>query len=372
MILPTGGILPAHALAVAFTAPADPVLAAAYWTGIAALFLTLLLAAQIVRLRVALRRRERREARALARWRPVLNAAIVGARPDALPRLPRAERLHFIKLWVHLQASLRGEASVALNEVARRLGLEHDARAMLARGPRTDRLLATLLLGHLRDRDSWDTLRGLAGSPDVTLSLSALWALVRIDPHAAAAYLTPLFVERDDWAMSHVAGILKEASAPVADVLANLLPALPTHRLPRALRIAEALRIALPEDLLAGALAGGDVDLVTAALRIVATPGLRDRARGLLAHPDWQVRVQAAKALGRIGDASDVDRLVVLLADREWWVRYRAAQAIVDLPWLGRSELAALQAGLGDRFAADILAQVIAEMRAETHGERTA
>ena len=363
MILPTGGVIPAHALAAAFTAPTDPVLAAAYWTGIGALLLTLLLGAQIIRLRMALRRRERRAARALARWRPVLNAAIVGETPETLPALGKAERPHFIKLWVHLQASLRGEAGVALNDVARRLGVEIDARAMLARGPRTERLLATLLLGHLRDRKSWDTLRELTGSPDVTLSLSALWALVRIDPPEAAAYLTPLFVERDDWAMSHVAGILKEASAPVVGVLADLLPTLPPERLPRALRIAEALRIVLPDDLLAGALAAADIELVTAALRIVDTPGLLPRVRELLAHPDWQVRVLAAKALGRIGDRSDVDRLVGLLGDREWWVRYRAAQAIAELPWLGGAELDALQAALTDRFAADILAQVIAETR---------
>ena len=363
MIFPAGGIRPAHALAAAFKAPADPILAAAYWTGIGALFLTLLLGAQIVRLRVALRRHERREARALARWRPVLNAAIVGDDPGALPRLPKAERPHFIKLWVHLQASLRGEAGLALNAVARRLGVDHDARAMLARGPRTERLLATLLLGHLGDRASWDTLRTLAESPDVTLSLSALWALVRIDPHAAAGYLTPLFVARDDWAMSHVAGILKEASAPVAGMLADLLPSLPPERLPRAMRIAEALRIDLPPALLENALASTDIGLVTAALRSVATPGLRGTVRGLLAHDDWQVRVLAAKALGRIGDASDVARLAALLGDREWWVRYRAAQAIVDLPWLGRAELDALHASLSDRFAADILAQVIAETR---------
>jgi HEAT repeat protein len=364
MILPTGGVIPAHALAAAFTAPADPVLAAAYWTGIGALLLTLLLGAQIVRLRMALRRRERRAARALARWRPVLNAAIVGEPVAALPALGKAERPHFVKLWVHLQASLRGEAGEALNDVARRLGVDIDARAMLARGARRERLLATRVLGHLGDRASWDLLRTLADSPDPTLSLSALWALVRIDPHAAAAYLTPLFVERDDWALSHVAGILKEASTPVAGVLVNLLPALPPERLPRALRIAEALRIDLPADVLSAALASADIDLVTAALRIVATPGLRNPVRGLLAHADWQVRVLAAKALGRIGDASDVDRLAALLADREWWVRYRAAQAIVELPWLGGAELDALQASLTDRFAADILGQVIAERNA--------
>jgi hypothetical protein len=55
---------------------------------------------------------------------------------------------------------------------------------------------------------------------------------------------------------------------------------------------------------------------------------------------------------------------VRLLADREWWVRYRAAQALVELPWLKRADLEALHATLDDRYAADMLAQVMAEQAA--------
>jgi HEAT repeat protein len=347
----------------AFT-PGDPILAAAFWTGIAALALTLALALQIVRLRMALRARARREARVLARWRPLLNAAIMGDSPDTLPPLARAERLHFIKLWVHLQSSLRGEASAGLNGIAHRLDLQNEARAMLGRRARAERLLGALLLGHLGDREAWPQLLRMTTLDDVTLSLTALWALVRIDPQAAAEVLTPIFVERDDWAMPHVAGILKQASTPVAAVLIGMLPRLPAARLPRALRIAEALRIELPDEVLALALAGDDVAVATAALRTIETPGLLSRVRPLLGHYDWQVRVQAAKALGRIGTVDDAGRLAALLSDREWWVRYRAAQALLELPWMGGPELAALQASLTDRFAADILAQAIAEQRA--------
>src|SRR5206468_8158260 len=245
--------------------PADPILIVAFWTGIAALVLTLALALQILRLRLALRARARREARVLARWRPLLNAAIIGEVPALLPPLARADRLHFIKLWVHLQASLRGDAGAALNDIARRLDLHDEARAMLGRRARTERLLAALLLGHLGDRAAWPQLLRMTALDDVTLSLTALWALVRIDPQGAAEVLTPMFVERDDWALSHVAAILKQASAPVAAVLAGMLPRLPAARLPRALRIAEALRITLPAELLAGALAASEVALVTAA-----------------------------------------------------------------------------------------------------------
>jgi HEAT repeat protein len=346
------------------TVGGDPVLAAAFWTGAGALLLTLLLGLQIVRLRISLRARERRDTRTLARWRPILNAAIVGDSPPQLPALRASERLHFIKLWVHLHSSLRGEAGAALNDIACRLGLDADARAMLGRRARTERLLAALMLGHLGDREAWPQLLRLTGMDDPTLSLTALWALVRIDPQAAAEYLTPMFIEREDWAMSHVAGILQQAGTPVAAVLAGMLPRLSVQRLPRALRIAEALRIDLPADALAAALAGGEIAVITAALRIVNTPLLQAPVRALLAHEDWQVRVQAAKALGRIGERADVERLVLLLADREWWVRYRAAQALVELPWLKRADLEALRASLDDRFAADMLAQVMAEQEA--------
>lgn len=341
----------------------DPFIAAAVWTGLAALALTLLLSLQIISLRTALRRRQRAEARALERWRPLLNAAIVGDTPATLPPLAQADRLPFLRLWVHLQGSLRGEAGAALNDFARRLRVDQDARAMLARGPRAARLLGALVLGHLRDRHAWPELLRLAEDADNTLSLTALWALVRIDPEAAAEYLAPMFVEREDWALSHVAGILQQASGPAAAVLVRLLPGLDQAKLPRALRIAEALRITPPHSVLQTALASAAVPVVIAALRSVLTPDTIGQVRALLAHDEWQVRVQAARALGRVGERADAERLVALLGDREWWVRYRAAQSLLELPALTRADLEALRASLTDRFAADILAQAMAENR---------
>ncbi len=343
--------------------PSDPLVAAAIWTGAAALGLTLLMSLQIVLLRASLRRGERREAQALARWRPILNAAIVGETPE-LPRLAGAERLPFLRLWVHLQTSLRGDAAAALCEVARRLAMDAHARHMLARGPRAERLLAALVLGHLGDRQAWHSLLRLAEQDDATLSLTALWALVRIDPEQAARFLTQRFIERDDWALSHVAGILQHARTPVGEVLATILPGLAQERLPRALRIAEALRVNLPPDVLRGALASASVPVVVAALRSVFAPALLDAVRALLAHEDWQVRVQAVRALGRIGERGDAQRLLVLLGDSQWWVRYRAAEALLDLPMLAPGELAALRARLTDRYAADMLTQVMAERAA--------
>ncbi|TFV92758.1 HEAT repeat domain-containing protein [Oxalobacteraceae bacterium OM1] len=341
----------------------DPYIAAAFWTGLAALLLTVLLGVQILRLRMGLRRRERRELQALAKWRPVLNAAAVGEVPDALPVLRKDERLPLLKVWVHLQASMRGEAQDSLNAVAYRLGLDAQARAMLDHRRRAERLLATLVLGYLRDAQSWAPLLRLAGQDDSTLSLNALWALVRIDPHAAAEHMTPFFIEREDWALSRVVSILEEAREPVAAVLARMLPDLPRDRVPRALRLAEALRVTPPPAWLADALHGPET-IVIAALRSVQDPTLIDDVRALLVHGDWQVRVQAAKALGRIGDRRDIEHLAPLLQDPQWWVRYRAAQALLELPGVAAQDIDRLRAGLTDRFGIDMLAQVLAEREA--------
>jgi HEAT repeat protein len=81
----------------------------------------------------------------------------------------------------------------------------------------------------------------------------------------------------------------------------------------------------------------------------------------LLAHPAWYVRMQAAKLLGRMGRAEDAGRLETLLADEEWWVRFRAAKALVRLPGLGPRDLEHIRMRLLDRYARDILGQVIAE-----------
>jgi HEAT repeat protein len=104
--------------------------------------------------------------------------------------------------------------------------------------------------------------------------------------------------------------------------------------------------------------------VVIAALRGVLTPDTLAEVRALLGHEDWQVRVQAARALGRVGERSDAARLTSLLGDPQWWVRYRAAQALRELPLLSQADLDAVRASLTDRYALDMLDQVLAEEQA--------
>jgi HEAT repeat protein len=102
-------------------------------------------------------------------------------------------------------------------------------------------------------------------------------------------------------------------------------------------------------------------EVLAGALKIATGHVVVPRIDELLAHPAWYVRMQAAKLLGRMGRAEDAGRLEKLLADEEWWVRFRAAKALVRLPGLGPRNLEHIRMRLLDRYARDILGQVIAE-----------
>lgn len=340
--------------------PSDVYLLVALWIGIVAMALTVLVGMQIIWLRVSMQRLQRREHAVTLKWRPLLNAAIAGEELDELPELAQRDRVLFIKLWLHLQQAVRGEATEGLNGIARRLGCDEHMRALLVRGNRAERLLATLALGHMRDRDSWGPLARAAHAADSASSVHALWALVQTDPARSAQEMAPLLLRRDDWPLSQLANILQNARSEWQLVLALALLRVSPQDLPQALRLVAALRIDLPQSQLKGYLASDRADVVLAALRLARTPSVLDLVRGHLASTDWRIRLQAVRALGEMGDRSDVARLRALLSDPEWWVRYRAAQALLSLPFLTEAELADMR-NAGDRYAADMLTQVAAE-----------
>lgn len=339
----------------------DPYLAAAFWTGLAAFLLTLGLVVAIVVLRLQLRRRERRWNAFVEVWRPCLLAAILDpASTPQLPELRRGEHVLFLRLWAYLQESLRGDAARLLNETALRLGIDATARRLLVSGSRAEKLQAVLAAGYLRDAQAWDPLVALARSADSLLSVNAARALVRINPLRAANGLMPLLVTRTDWDLSRVAGFLGEARQAFWLLMAKSIPLLQAGELRRALLLAEALRLQLPDPTLARLLQPAQpADVVQAALRLTDSPALAPDVRRCLAHPDPAVRQQAALQMARLAGPDDLPVVTALLDDPEWPVRMAAAQALARLPFLGSSALEALQGAHPQ--AADMLRQVRAE-----------
>ncbi len=349
-----------------FNTFSDPYLAFAFRAGFAALGLTLLLVLVIVCLRLRLQQSLRREEKFIALWRPLLLETVGDASFKALPVLHARDHLFFLKLWNYLQESLRGPSNDRLNELARRLQCDTAARQFLKRGKRAERLLATLTLGHLRDRASWRDLAAQAKGPDRVASIHAARAMIKIDPLRATKRLLPLLLARTDWDITQIAGFLGEARQAFWLRLAKNILTVDDQHWPRALQLADALRLELPlKSMLFILKHCRSVEALVAALHMASGLPLLPTVRGYLQHPDWRVRVEVARFLSSFGDVNDVPSLQLLLQDGQWWVRYQAAQSLANMPFFGRDALEALRAQTHDALAMGMLDHVLAERSAD-------
>ncbi|MGH6954581.1 MAG: HEAT repeat domain-containing protein, partial [Alphaproteobacteria bacterium] len=68
----------------------------------------------------------------------------------------------------------------------------------------------------------------------------------------------------------------------------------------------------------------------------------------------WQVRAQAARALGRAGAPLSVHVLAERLTDASWWVRHHAAYALKELGEDGQAALRQVVATSPDPYARDM------------------
>ena len=326
---------------------------------------SLMLVCVVLVMRACLILRTRRRVRCLAVWEPILLEATETGPPAVLPRLARADLMTFLGVWNHLQESVMGTASDGLNEVARRVGIPREAARMLQRGNLRERLTAIVTVGQLRDRSAWPLLCTYSRLPHVPLSLAAARALVHIYPVAAVPHLIPLVLARADWPAARVATLLVSLGPDlVSEPLAYAALAAPSEHAPRLIRYLDVIHAesAIPAIRRIIHLTD-DLEVITACLRVLEDPEDLGIVRGYCEDPRWQVRVQAASALGRIGLPEDVPRLRRLLADAEWWVRHRAAQALCLVLAAEPAALDHLEATHYNEFARDALTQARAEMR---------
>ena len=345
----------------------DPYQELAWWVGVSALGLTLLLILVIVGLRLSLRRDMRREAAFIAVWRPILLEVISEGTPKMPAALRSGDQLYFLKLWNYLHESLKGPASDRLNALARQLGCDKTARNLLKKGHRAERLLALLTLGHLRDLASWDELAQQATQSDRLASIHAARALIYIDPLKGTELMLPLMLTRQDWDITQIANFLGEANQAFLLHLSKNIIKIDKQHWTRALLLANALHLQLPLPSMQFILTHyGSVDTLVAALHKVSSPQLLPTVRSFLLHPDWRVRVEAVRFMSQFGGVADVPQLQSLLQDEQWWVRYSAAEALADMPFFGTGKLRELRGHATDNQALAMLDHVLAEREAST------
>lgn len=343
----------------------EPVVVFAFWTAAVALTLTGILLLSTLFSRLLLLLRQRRRKHVLNRWRPILMAGLY-QEPSSLPPLPRRDLPEFLELWNNLYESLRGEARQSLFNIAVLGRLPAAVSRMLRKGGFRARLAAISTAGNLGMATAWDDLAAFLASESPVLSFEAARALVRIDSGRAVPLLMPHIVRRGDWLPHKVAEILREAGAEhAAASLARTFRAMPFEgEAPR--RLIRYLAEISPLDaapIIAEMLADPPDDRVlNTCLQVVSDPAELEHVRALVHYPRWHVRVQVARALERLGEHADEALLIGMLGDSQWWVRYRAARALAHLAWMDGERLRHIKGTLTDRYARDILHQVMAEL----------
>jgi HEAT repeat protein len=339
----------------------------AIWSIAAVLWTTLALFAYTLALRVATILGSRRRSRVVKRWRDVFAAAVLSeedARGQALVRIGRNDRTDVMEEWNRVRDTVEGDAAVNLIMLAERMRLPDIARQRLRRHRLKSRILAIQTLGHLRDRQCRDQFVAYLDHPNLALSITAAVALIDIDPNRAIELLIPRIAKRRDWPRNRVSLFLRMAgSERISEPLYRAIRSASNEDKTYLLQFVHLVEPEVLEALLMDLIRNvNDPGVLSASLKLVRGYSGVPRIAALTRHPNWYVRIQAARVLGRIGQQEHVSLLEALLRDREWWVRYRAAQAIVSLPFMGPNRLRKLRQQQTDHYAVDMLQQAMAEV----------
>lgn len=350
----------------------DPVVILAFRSGLGAVALTLLMLLYIGLLRVLYRRRERRKREFMSKWGSLLSeSALTDDRPIRLPAIEDGEVIYYLAYWNHQYISVSDTARARLNALAASIDIGPAVRRMLHKGSSAEKLLATIGIGFFGNKTDIPALKKLLVSERSIDCLHAASAMLRID--AATLYdVLPILARRSDISTAGIANVLKgvdmeSVSRVLGEMLEGVLHAEGQQRIRRrdivrqVMLTATALPSVVNPHLRKIMDSTEDDEVLTACLKVMRDPQDIDRIRGYVAHPNWGVRVQAATALGDMGEEKDMTLLLQLLSDSQWWVRYRAAQAISALPFVTRSTLEELKKELSDGFAIDMLDQIISE-----------
>ena len=291
---------------------------------------------------------------------------------EPMPAITERERWPFMRLWLHCQMSLQGPSRQRLAALGLRMGCREMALARVDSPHYSERMVGLLALGFLQDRDSVPVLKVRLERGSNHSVIYAARAMLEIDQveHAAAVVKALLACEELDFALVSV--LLKPfrprldaALMPVCPQLQVVLGEAPPFQAFQWLRLAQALKLQVPQWRLAPFLSSAQhIEILIAAIRLVQGEQGADAVACHAHHPDWRVRVQVARALGRIGALMHKPFLLGLLTDDQWWVRYRSAQALLQMPGMSCDQLLADVVATHDRYALSMFNAVCAEKEA--------
>ncbi len=336
----------------------------AWWLSLAILGLVLLILLGLLSLRLYRRWRAPRWHIIRQAHRQLLIQCAVGESVDARAWLRNdRSRWTFLKLWLRMQLSLKGEASERLSRMGRDLDLARLALKHVHSRHYAKRMVALLTLGFLRQPSAVALLQARMAQGHSHSVIYAGRALLEIDALVHRNEVVRGVLAKEDLDLSLVAVMFKPFRTVLQPAMLDQWPRRDPCDLTRTasaqlgptvrwLRLARALQLQLPSPLLVPLLdPQEDIESLIAAIRLFQGEQGIEPLLCLARHSDWRVRAQVARALSYVGQAANAPVLVELTTDREWWVRFRSAQALFRIPGLSTSQVLDLVRATRDRYA---------------------
>lgn len=322
----------------------------------------ILLSIQVFVYRIKLIFLNKRQAHLKKVWRPFINGVICGE--DVQTVQINKKDLYFILEEINYVFSvIKGEEADRLRIQCLSVGLQDRLFKLLKSNNVKKKLYAIITFGNLHYAQSFSEIEKNMLHKQTIISLMAARSMIQIDADKALQIIMPTILSRRDWPWANIAHILKMAgSARICKPLSELIQTIPASMQASFLRLYEVMQCEEISPVTKEILEYTEDDKVASVcLHISQDPAILPLVKKYATHDRWHVRMHAATALGRFGGENDIPILTDLLKDREWWVRYRAAQALANLPFMHTEQLEALRESVNDRYASDILGQVIKE-----------
>lgn len=322
-------------------------------------FISLILFILLMLKRLFLLRKQAKEKYLVTEWKAILLDSLYDS-PASINNISKRNIDLFLNLWNKLQENLKGPEKEKLNQLADSINMNKTAMKMLSSRRYSKRLLAISILGNLRDEQAWDKLQEFSNSNNITLAISSIHALAKINPDRAVNILISFMVNSDGWPKYRISMLLNEVGAdryskPLVKEILLLNSEKQSYLLSMMLFADGLVVLPLVKQLLATAT---DYEVISSCLNLIATFGDHRQIsiiKKYLDHDVPYIRMNAVKALAFIGTEDELSYLEKCLYDKDWWVRYRAAEAIKMLPTMTYNKLLEIRDRQTDALVINLL-----------------
>lgn len=307
-------------------------------------------------------------------WQETFRCLRVGEEPASFPAMSRGEKPIFLELWLETRKLATANFAQALDELARRTALDKTVTNILHPGkleilPRKVWLqsLAITAIEYIDTEETREALKEMTEVDNLYLVVQACTCMTKKRMEGYQKKIIQALFRFPADAPEIFARVSQAGGSDVLHIMQPFLDRLPHHTIMNFISLAEGANDdSLVPMLLYRLRRASEVEEISALIRAVSRlhyRGLREAVLPFLEHPNLYVRIQAAKAMGRVGTRDDIIRLEPLLSDNDWWLRYRAARAICKLSGNDWNFLQQLINRQKDQFARDIVKHAHEELQ---------